>query len=236
MEKLLNQLVDRLKTAQGAGLVSVILYGSAASGQQQGSYSDLNVFCALERVGMAELQHAEPIVRWWRDQGNPSPLMMSRQETLTSTDCFPIEFHDMLERRRVLYGEDLIAGLQIDYSFYRAQVEHELRAKLLRLRSKAAGVLSERELLSRLMVESVSTFLILGRHALRLAAANAPWDRREIAAQLSQRFGVDPQAFYTLLDLRDGKSKPRQVEPAPLFEQYLQAMTTLVDSVDRLER
>lgn len=236
MDKLLNQLVDRLKQTHGSGLVSVVLYGSAAAGEYRGSFSDLNIFCALERVGLIELQNSEPIVRWWRDQGSPAPLLMSRTETLTSTDCFPIEFHDMLERRRVLFGEDLIAGLQIDDSFYRAQVEHELRAKLLRLRSKAAGVLSERELLTRLMVDSISTFMILGRHALRLAGADAPWVKREVATHLQRQFSIEPQPFYTLLDLREDKLKPRQVEPTPLFEQYLQAITTLVNSVDGLQR
>ncbi len=49
----------------------------------------------------------------------------------------------MQERRRVLMGKDVVEKLPIDRSFYRAQVEHELRAKLLRLRQSAASVSSE---------------------------------------------------------------------------------------------
>ncbi len=49
----------------------------------------------------------------------------------------------MQERRRVLFGPDLIQDLVIEKTFYRAQVEMELRAKLLRLRQKAADVLFE---------------------------------------------------------------------------------------------
>ena len=63
---------------------------------------------------------------------------MSEEELRTSTDCFAIEFHAMQERRRVLFGNDVIEGLSIDNTFYRAQIELELRAKLLRLRQKAA--------------------------------------------------------------------------------------------------
>ena len=37
-----------------------------------------------------------------------------------------------------------------DRTFYRAQVEHDLRAKVLRLRQKAAGVLDQNDLLGRL--------------------------------------------------------------------------------------
>ena len=129
-------------------------------------FSDLNVLCVLTQVTPAELADAEPIFKWWRAQGNPSPLLMSEEEVRTSTDCFPIEFHDMQERRRVLFGNDVIEDLAIERTFYRAQVEHELRAKLLRLRQKAGGLLTEKQALLRLMIDSVSNFLVLARHAL----------------------------------------------------------------------
>ena len=172
-DKLLRQLVEKLKAAQGKSLVSVILYGSAAGGDHHAAYSDLNVFCVLTAVTAKELAASEPIFHWWRELHNPAPLLMSVEEVRESTDCFPIEFMDMRERRRVLYGEDVVANLVIEEVFYRAQVEHDLMAKLLRLRQKAAGVLSDNELLLRLMADSVSTFCILGRHAQRLAGVES---------------------------------------------------------------
>ena len=36
---------------------------------------------------------------------------MSEDEVHNSADSFPIEFHDMKERRRVLFGLDVIADL-----------------------------------------------------------------------------------------------------------------------------
>ncbi len=234
MEKRLNQLVDKCKQAHGAGLVSVILYGSAAAGDYQGAISDLNIFCVLERVGVEELRKSEKIVNWWRELGNPAPLLMARDEVRKSTDCFPIEFHDMQERRRVLYGEDVVAGLEIVDRYYRARVEYELRAKLLRLRQKAAGIFSDRGAVLLLMEESISTFCVLGRHALRLRDGDAPWKKREIAAALVENFGLAAAPLDTLLDLREGKLKPRQVDPSMLFEAYLREITVLVDAVDRI--
>ena len=57
---------------------------------------------------------------------------------------FPIEFHDIRELHRVLYGPDLVSNLEIGGAFHRAQVEHDLRARLLRLRQKASGILSDK--------------------------------------------------------------------------------------------
>ena len=184
MEQKLEDLVDRLKTAHQERLVSVILFGSAASGDHHGEFSDLNVLCVLTRVTPAELGASEPIFKWWRD-GNPSPLLLSEEEVRTSTDCFPIEFHDMQERRQVLFGKDVIEKLEIDRSFYRAQVEHDLRAKLLRLRQKAAGVLGDKPALLRLMMESVSTFLVLSRHALLLSGIETGWQKRDVARNVA---------------------------------------------------
>ena len=93
------------------------------------------------------LAEGEPVIRWWRGLKHPSPLLMSEEEVHHSSDSFPIEFHDMKERRRVLYGPDVIADLHVDRKYHRVQVEHDLRAKLFRLRQQGAAVLSNPEAL-----------------------------------------------------------------------------------------
>jgi predicted nucleotidyltransferase len=234
MEQKLQDLVDRLRQAHQDRLISVILYGSAASGDHHGEFSDLNVLCVLTRITPAELAASEPIFKWWQD-GNPSPLLLSEEEVRTSTDCFPIEFHDMQERRRVLFGADVIEKLEIDKTFYRAQVEHELRAKLLRLRQKAAGVLADKPALLRLMMDSASNFLVLSRHALLLSGIATGWQKREIARNLAA-LQADASPFDTLLDLRERKKKPGDVDVESLFANYLKQIETVVAHVDRLEK
>lgn len=235
-EKLLSELVSRLKTVHGASLESIILYGSGAAGDFSNRFSDLNVFCVLKQVGVRELESSEKVFQWWRDQGNPAPLLMAREEVFRSTDCFPIEFHDMSERRRVLFGEDTIASIEIDDRFYRAQVELELRAKVLRLRQKAAGVLGQPDLLLGLMADSLSTFALLARHALRLNGDGiTSHAKRDVFAAAESRFSVDAAAFYTLLDLREGQKRPKDLDPRALFERYLASLVALIAAVDRLD-
>jgi predicted nucleotidyltransferase len=236
MERVLNQLVEKLTKAYQDRLVSVVLYGSGAVGDHHGRYSDLNVLCVLKQVTPRELGDSEPVFRWWRKLGNPSPLLLSVDEVRTSTDCFPIEFHDIRERHRVLSGEDIVKDLVVDDSFYRAEVEHELRAKLLRLRQKAAGVLSSRDLLLALLADSLSTFCILFRHALLLHGVDARFEKSAIIDQAAEKFGIDPSPFRTLLELREQKTKARQIQPGPLFERYLKEIQVVVDAVDRLEK
>lgn len=236
MQKVLDELVKRLSKAYGDQLVSVILYGSAAAGDYEGTFSDLNVFCVLREVTPRELSQAEPVFRWFRSLDNPAPLLMSEHEVRTSTDCFPMEFHDMQEQKRVLYGQDVVSALEIDDSFYRAQVEYQLRAKMLRLRQKGAGVMNDRDMLLQLLADSASTFCVLCRHALRLHGVAAKWQKRDIVEQVREKFGISAAAFATLLDIREQKIKPRAVEPLPLYENYLKEIQVVVDAVDILEK
>jgi len=236
MEKLLGELTTKLQKSYGERLVSVVLYGSGAAGDHHARFSDLNVLCVLTEVTPRELSAGEPIFRWWRSQGSPSPLLLSESEFQKSADTFPIEYHDIRREHRVLYGKSIVEGVPLDDSFYRAQVEHDLRAKFLRLRQKTAGILSDSDLLRRLLADSVSTFCVLFRHALILHGEDPPATKRDIISRAAARFGLDAAPFSSILDLREGRVKPREVRPDRLVGPYLQAIGVVIDAVDRLEK
>jgi len=236
MEKLLDQLVQKLRGAYGDRLVAVVLYGSAASNDHQPRYSDYNILCVMAAIGPREMQQGEQIFRWWREQGSPSPLLLAESEIARSADCFPIEFLDIQHQHRILFGKDVISGLAIGRSSYRAQVEHDLRAKFFRLRQKASGMLSDADLLRRLLVDSLSTFCVLFRHALALDGIEVDARKREIVGCAAKHFGVDAQPFEKLLDIREERVKPRDVEPVRLLASYLEEIGKVIAAVDRLEK
>ena len=161
---------------------------------------------------------------------------MSGDEVRSSADCFPMEFHDMKAHRRVLYGADVIAELEIDRSFYRAEVEHELRSKLLRLRQKAAEVLSKEKALLQLLTDSLSTFCVLGRHALTLKGRETRFRKQEVIADLEKVLGIPFNGFSTILHVRaDGKA-PEETSAVLLFEKYLKEIDALIRFLDQIDR
>ena len=235
--ELLKELVTKLEHAFSARLVSVVLYGSAASPEHQDRFSDLNVLCVLKQVMPQELMEGEPVLNWWQQKGHPWPLLMSEEEVHNSADCFPIEFHDMKERRRVLYGLDVIGELKIDMRNYRTQVEHDLRSKLLRLRQQGASLLSQSAKLLALCVDSVNTFCVLGRHALELDGKKPKSERRAVVRQLAEVLRADMKPFEILLDIREdraGADPGGLADPGELFAQYLVCIGRLITFVDGL--
>jgi hypothetical protein len=132
-EKLLNEFVQKMRTAAGENLLSVILYGSAAEGEFHPQYSDLNLLCVLRDVSFGSLAKIAAAMDWWRGKHHP-PLVLTSQELNTSADVFSIEFADMKQRYRVLHGEDVLRTLDVPLTRHRAQLEYELREKLFLLR------------------------------------------------------------------------------------------------------
>ncbi|MDP9052747.1 MAG: hypothetical protein M3N93_00350 [Acidobacteriota bacterium] len=232
----LDQLVEKLNKALGGDLVSVVLYGSAAVGDHHEKFSDYNVLCVLAQIGPAHLSATETVFRWWQQQGNPAPLLLTEHEVRTSTDCFAIEFHDIKEHHRILAGADVVSALEIDPRFYRAQVEHDLRAKMLRLRQKASAILSDKDVLRRLMVESLSTFCVLFRHALILSGVEGPARKRDVIDRAVERFGLDSGPFRALLDQREQKAKTQDLDAAALLGPYLTEIGKVIDAVDSMEK
>jgi len=236
MSSTLDQLVARLTKAHGDQLVSVVLYGSAASGEHDKNFSDINTLIVLRSIAPSDLQASQAVTKWWTTEGNPPPLLLSEEEVEHSTDCFAIEFHDIKQTHRILYGKDVVTPLSVDNSFYRAQVERELRAKLLRLRTKASAAFSDREAMSRLLADSLSTFCVLFRHALILHGRSPEPRKRAIIEETAAAFGISPAPFLALLDAREEKTTLKSLDPEPLLASYLRECSVVIGAVDRLEK
>ena len=227
-----EQLTEQLKETLGERLTSVILYGSAAAGDHAGKKSDFNVLVVLDRISMEELKVLRPTAVRWRKAGNPPPLLFTMERLQQSADVFPIELLDIRECHRVLYGEDATATLELNNENLRVELEHELKGKLIQLRENYLVTEGRNRRVTDLMVESLSTFLVLFRAALRLYQEDVPQRKAEALHALAQHITFDARVFETIRGLKEGTTKPRDVDAETLFAQYLQTVESVVDAVD----
>jgi len=235
-EKLTREFVKRLHDSLGEDLVSVLLYGSAASGDFQPDYSDLNVLCVLRVVGVTELRRAGTTIEWWNGQKQATPLLLSLEEALNAVDAFPIEFQDIRQSHAVLHGKNVFADLEVNPQHHRRQVEHELRSTLLRLRARYLALMTKDDEVTQMMAKSVSTFATLTRHALLLHGVEVSTQKRDILKAATAKFGMNPLPFETLLAVREGKQQIVGESVHSLFAAYLEQITRLIQAVDRLSK
>lgn len=229
-----ESLVAELRHAIGDGLQSVVLYGSAAAGDFVPGASDYDVLIVANRLDVDELQKLSDPIRKWTASGNPAPQCFTLHELHHSADAFPIEFLDIQQSRKVIYGGDPLAALAIADDHLRLQLERELKGKLLLLRQKGMLVIDRPEELQNLLVASATTFLVLSRAALRLFQSTVPRQKVDALRDLAKHLSLEIRPILVLVERREKKSPPviGSAESKSLFREYLATLEKLVAAID----
>lgn len=227
----LEQLVAQLRAAFGDGLRSVVLYGSAAAGEPVAH--DQNVLVLVDTLDVVRLEGVAATVRAWSDAGNPPPFTLTMDEWRRSADVFPMEYSDILERHRVVYGEAPFEGLRIDPGDLRWQLELEAMGKLLHLRQGvlAAGGDGKRQV--ELLAMSKSAILVLFRATLRLHGRTPSRDPREVVRETSSIVGFDPAPFERVIRHVRKEEAIRAGDAPPLLAEYTRGVERLVAYLDQ---
>jgi predicted nucleotidyltransferase len=228
----IGEFVKRFRESAGANLESIILFGSAVSGEFHPGLSDVNLLCVLRDSSFRALQALAPVAKWWDREKQPPPLCMTRLELERSTDVFTIELLDIQQHHRVLLGEDVVQGLRISMHVHRVQVEYELREKLILLRQQVLLASGNDSRLWDLLLHSVPSFGTLFRHALIALGDSSQSGRREAVQALAKRVGFDPSAIDQALDVREHKANPKKIDVNDVAARYLAAVEKVTSAVD----
>jgi hypothetical protein len=229
----LDELVQRLKVAAASNLKSVILYGSAATGEFHAKHSDLNLLCLVDRADSAHLESLHGPFEWWVRRGQRPPLVFTLEELRRSADVFTIELLDMKSRHRILYGENFLTDIPVPMHAHSTQVERELRTGWLRLRQAILAAPKKPKVYVELMIASFSTFAALFRHALIALGEPSAASKREAIDRIAQFAAADPSGFQTVLAIREGKLKEREVNVENTMNQYFAFVEAVADKFDR---
>ena len=232
-EKQLGDFVERVRGAAGANLKSVILYGSAAAGEYVPEYSDVNLMCLLGDTSFEAITALGPVVEWWGKQKHHAPLLLTAEDLRRGADVFSIEFLDMQQSYRVLWGDDPLRNLDIPMKFHRVQVEYELREKTILLRQRLLLVRDDGAKWE-LLLRSVPAFGTLTRHALIASGEKAVLSKREAVGKLAAKAGFDPSPILQLFDVREHKADRKTINVNDMFRRYLKAVEAITAAVDEM--
>jgi len=223
-------LAEELKKICGGNLHSVVLYGSAAAGDSVKT-SDYNVLVVLERVKMEDLLALTGLCSSWSRDGNHAPLLFARENLLRSADVFPVEFSDIRQTHKILFGKNPFEGMEIDPALLRLELEHELKSKLILLQENFLVTKGSAKEVERLLVASISAFLTLFKAALRLYGENPPAKKMDVLPLLSKHVKFDEAIFAVVWGLKEGR-KDSGLTPLQIFSRYMPAVQSVTDAVD----
>ena len=233
-EKLKNRIQDflkRLERAYGQELISVALYGSAASSEFIDKHSNLNFLIVLKSTDCHHLHKATDIV-----QKFPlfEPIFMTEQYISSSTDIFPIEFLDMKENNNLLFGKDVLSAIEIDTKNLRFQCEQEIKIKLLSLKNAYLRMYKDKTVLRNLLFKASTSILHISRNLLRLKNKPALYKKEEVISSLGAEFQINVAVWKKILGAKNKTIKLNNQETGQVFQEFVKEVEKLADCVDRL--
>lgn len=232
----LDDLVAQLRSAYADDLVSVVLYGSAAAGEHLEKKSNFNVLVIVRSLELSRLTaQAAAVARAWGEAGNPPPMTLTEREWRTSADIFPMEYADILERHRVLWGTPPFDGIAVKREDLRLQVEHEAMGKLIQLRQGILAAGGEDKRLAELLGRSLSTFMVIFRGVVRLHGEQPSTDYERLSRDVASRAGFDAEPYVAVVRHARGERKLEGQQLRSVLAGYLEGATALVRHLDGLQ-
>jgi hypothetical protein len=138
--------------------------------------------------------------------------------------------------RKVLFGPDVLADLDISDKFLRLQAEYELRSKLIQLRRQYIPASGSVDGLKRLMADSISSFAALFRAVLLLKGLDPPAKKHEIVALTAQQLKIDGTPFEKIFNIRENNFTPvlDDITANELFGEYMEQIENVINAVDSI--
>ena len=215
-------------------VVSMSVYGSAATKEYKPKKSDINVLVVLDEPAIQNLQPAQKKSSKWLKHG-VQPLFLTEEYIERSLDSFPIEFLNMKTAYLHLRGRDVLAELELDRGDLRLQCERELKGNLLHLRQRYVMTQGRKNELLLLIKESIVAFSAIFRALLYLKGRDVPSNKQEAVLQTCKEFGLDVGLFSRLISIRKGDEKPSQDELGSLVAFYIRQIRILIQYVDTMQ-
>ncbi len=131
----LQQFLLTAKAVLGADLKSAVLYGSAAEGQLRPT-SDVNLLLVLSAFQGAKADALREPLRTAYAAIRLAPMFLLEGEIAPAEQAFPEKFADIRRRRRVLFGDDPFASLDLPRGAEVARLRQVLLNLVLRLRQR----------------------------------------------------------------------------------------------------
>jgi len=228
-KEIIQDFIKGLRDIYQEGLISVILYGSAASGEFIDKHSNLNLLVVLDNTDLENLKKVSKMTNKFK---MITPLFFSEVYINGSTDIFPIEFLDIQENYSVLHGKDILKGINIDIGNLRFQCEHELKSRLINLRQLYLKI--NKTALKDLLFRYFTSILHISRNILRIKGKSPPYRKEEVLQALSSEFKIDLKVWMKILSAKNKEIRLNRVEKEELFTKFIKDLENLVDIVDKL--
>ncbi|MCX7786106.1 MAG: nucleotidyltransferase domain-containing protein [Spirochaetes bacterium] len=226
-----EEFVQLAKECFGPDLYAILLYGSAARGMYREGVSDINLLILYRKATHDQLAQFGKKVGSMIRKRRITPLLMSREEFLHSADVFPLEYIDIRNAHRVLFGPDDTASLDLTLKNLRHQTEERLRGSLNQLRQILVASEGKTKLLANYLRSWSGISNALFRALILLRGKDShSMDPEQLIHSLEREYRLPKGVFSAFERFRRGETRD-PMELAGNLLKSLELLTRVVDSL-----
>lgn len=154
------------------------------------------------------------------------PFIFTKEELIDGMDVFPIEFLNIKQHHKILYGEDLLENIAISKENLRYQLEFEFRSKLIHLRRQY--LLSRGKDIENLILSAIPTLVPIIGGLIYLKDLRYS-DTQDMFRVVSDGYGIDVQVLKEIYDIRRKKAKFKKDK-----EQYIKDLIRVLSGIEEI--
>lgn len=231
-KKTLSKFLEKIKSIYNQDLVSLIIYGSAASSEFADKNSNLNILVVLTNTDLDNLLLAQNTLTNLKF-ARIHALFMTEEYIKNSLDVFPIEFLDMKENNIVLFGKDIFKDISVETKNLRFQCEQELKSKLINLKQQYLRINPKsKDDLANLLFKNFTSIIHILRNILRLKGKTPPYLKESIIAEVALELKVEVITFMKILEAKKNPDILKKEDIRSLLIDFTKEIEKIIKVVD----
>ena len=206
----------------GERLHAMVAYGAAGA-------SPAPCLAIVQSISAADLDECAARVASWHRAGCATPQLLTKEEFAGSLDAFPIEYGEILETHRLVFGVNPFTGLTISTEDLRRECETLVKSHLVHLRENYVECRGRQSEVGALVAALAPAFVLILRQLARLDGSPAG-THGDLSAYAAHRAGLDARVVGDVLAMAG--HDPSSVDAIRIYPAYLAAVEQLWRFID----
>ena len=238
LESMLDDYKAELVAAfKGRGLLSIAIYGP---GYLKKAGDRVETWLVFKDLDVADLTTLKDIWKRYSSYNFSTPFVTKLDEITGMDDSFPLEAIEGLYGYKVIWGKDIFKDIRINPKEHRAQIELELRSRLINLRKVwVQAEICEPELLMGMLYRVYEEVLFCSRCAIILKDRSTNYENRSLFEHVSAHYKVPKKVMDKVMLLQSTLEESPTVpikKAESLYNGALEYISFLLKKVDEMEK
>lgn len=216
-------------------VIGLHVIGSAITDDFDQDRSDINTLVVLNEMDLDFLDTAATLCHKYGDGRLGSPWLMTPQFIERMAETSPVELLDLKLVNKLVWGSDVVSGVDIPKSSIRVQCKRELRNRLIKLGWGYVRVGSGKNDMADLLDESVSGLAALMRAILYMKGETPPLTSALLLEALAPLVGPSALSFKEVHWMKTRGQKMPVPRMRAALKDYYRAIEKLIEVVDKIE-